>query len=297
MENEQQSAQLRAGLIAGIVAYTMWGVFPVYFKLTQSVPALEILAHRVVWAVPFGALIILARRQWKDVRAAIAHKRTFGLLTLAALVIALNWGLYIWAVQRDQIFQASLGYYINPLLYVLIGVMFLGEKLRKLQIFAVALAAIGVLFLTVVGGQFPWIALVLASSFTIYGVIRKQVVVGAMPGLFVETIVLFLPALAYIVWLQSQGTLTFAHTETNMSALLMFAGPLTVLPLLAFAFAARRLKLSTIGFLQFIGPTMQFCTGLFYGETLSTAHLICFGFIWTAVGLFIIDAIRRRKAS
>lgn len=296
MENEQQSVQLRAGLIAGIVAYTMWGIFPVYFKLTQSVPALEILAHRVVWAVPFGALIILARRQWKDVRAAIAHKRTFGLLTLAALVIALNWGLYIWAVQRDQIFQASLGYYINPLLYVLIGVMFLGEKLRKLQIFAVALAAIGVLFLTVVGGQFPWIALVLGASFTIYGVIRKQVVVGAMPGLFVETIVLFLPALAYIIWLQSQGTLTFAHTETKMSALLMFAGPLTVLPLLAFAFAARRLKLSTLGFLQFIGPTMQFCTGLFYGETLSTAHLICFGFIWTAVGLFVLDAIKRRKA-
>ena len=295
MENEQQSAQLRAGLIAGIIAYTMWGVFPVYFKLTQSVPALEILAHRVVWAVPFGALIILARRQWKDVRAAMAHKRTFGLLTLAALVIALNWGLYIWAVQREQIFQASLGYYINPLLYVLIGVMFLGEKLRKLQIFAVALAAIGVFILTVVGGQFPWIALVLATSFTIYGVIRKQVAVGAMPGLFVETIVLFLPALAYVLWLQSQGTLTFAHTETKMSALLMLAGPLTVLPLLAFAFAARRLKLSTIGFLQFIGPTMQFCTGLFYGETLSTAHLICFGFIWTAVGLFVLDAVRRRK--
>ena len=286
---------MRAGLIAGIIAYTMWGVFPVYFKLTQSVPALEILAHRVVWAVPFGALIIFARRQWKDVRAAIAHKRTFGLLTLAALVIALNWGLYIWAVQREQIFQASLGYYINPLLYVLIGVMFLGEKLRKLQIFAIVLAAIGVFILTVVGGQFPWIALVLATSFTIYGVIRKQVAVGAMPGLFVETIVLFLPAFAYIIWLQSQGTLTFAHTETKMSALLMFAGPLTVLPLLAFAFAARRLKLSTLGFLQFIGPTMQFCTGLFYGETLSTAHLICFGFIWTAVGLFVIDAVRRRK--
>ncbi len=295
MENRNQQDSPNLGLLAGIIAYTMWGVFPIYFKLTQNVPSLEILAHRVVWAVPFGAFIILARRQWKDVKIALAHKRTVALLTLAALVIAINWGLYIWAVQSEQIFQASLGYYINPLLYVLIGVMFLGERLHKLQIFAVILAAIGVLTLTIVGGQFPWIALVLAMSFTIYGVVRKQVAIGAMPGLFRETVILVLPALAYLIWLQSQGTLIFAHTDIKMSALLIFAGPLTVLPLLAFAYAARRLKLSTLGFLQFIGPTMQFFIGLLYGEKLSTAHLICFGFIWAAVALFVFDAFKRRR--
>ena len=296
MSTPNQYDHAKAGLIAGICAYVFWGFLPVYFKLTHAVPALEILAHRVVWAVPFGLFIILLRRQWGEVKAAFKNPKTLGYLTLAALFIALNWGIYIWAVQQDQIFQASLGYYINPLLFVLIGVAFLGETLRKLQIFAVILATIGVAILTIYGGKFPWISLTLAVSFTIYGLIRKKIAIGAMPGLFVETIVLLAPALGYLIWLGAQGDLVFGHTTTGMNALLILAGPITVIPLAAFAFAARRLRLSTIGFLQFIGPSLQFMTGIYYGEKLSPAYLLCFAFIWGAVILFAWDAATRRKA-
>ncbi len=288
----QPNSDVKLGLIAGISAYLMWGFFPVYFKAVQAVPVLEILAYRIIWAVPFGALIIWARRQWPDVWRALRTPKTLGLLALAAFLIALNWAVYIWAIQREQIFQASLGYYINPLMYVLIGVVFLGEGLRKLQLLAVVSASIGVAILTIVGGQFPWISLTLAISFTAYGVIRKQIKIGAMPGLFVETLVLFLPAVLYLAWLSSQGSLTFFTLGADISILLVLAGPLTVLPLLAFATAARNLKLSTIGFLQFIGPSIQFLTGIYYGENLSPAHLLCFAFIWTAVAIFIVDALK-----
>ena len=280
----------RAGLFAGIIAYVMWGFFPVYFKITSDTSPMEILAHRVVWATPFAALIILFRKQWPQVRQALANKKTLGALTLAALFIAFNWGLYIWAVQKNQILQASLGYYINPLIFVLVGVVSFGEKLRKLQLIAVALATIGVAILTVMGGQFPWIALSLALSFTAYGVIRKRTEVGALPGLFIETSVLFLPAVAYLIWLQTQGNLNLTNTSLDMAALLILAGPITVLPLVAFAFAARRLQLSTLGFLQFIGPSLQFLMGVSYGEKLTPSVLLCFAFIWTAAAFFAWDA-------
>jgi len=295
MSKTIQKSAANAGLLAGIAAYVIWGVFPVYFKITESVPPLEILAHRVAWSVPFGAAIILLRRQWPDVWRVLTSWRTLALLSFSAILIALNWGLYIWAVQNDQIFQASLGYYINPLIFVIIGVAFLGESLKKLQITAVILAAIGVGVLTIYGGKFPWIALTLAISFTAYGVIRKQVDVGAMPGLFIETLVLLLPALGYLIWLYDQGALVFSNTSPGLVALLVLAGPITVLPLVAFAFAARRLRLSTLGFLQFIGPTLQFIMGLAYGERFTLPHLICFSFIWLAVILFMISAWRTRK--
>jgi len=295
MSEQNQYSSAKFGLIAGIIAYTIWGFLPVFFKLTHAVPPLEILAHRVVWAVPFGLMIILARKQWGEVKSAFKNPHTLGYLALAALLIALNWGIYIWAVQEDQIFQASLGYYINPLLFVLIGVVFLGEKLRKLQIFAVILATIGVAVLTIYGGQFPWISLTLAISFTIYALIRKKIAIGAMPGLFVETIVLLAPAFGHLIWLNTQNDLVFAHTSTSLNTLLILAGPITVIPLVAFAFAARRLRLSTIGFLQFIGPSLQFMTGIYYGEKLSPAYLLCFAFIWAAVILFAWDAATRRK--
>ena len=175
----------RHGVAAGLVAYSLWGLLPIYFKIVAAVPSSEVLLHRVVWAVPFGALIIHARRQWPEVRQAFTHRGMLLLLATAAFFIAANWYVYIFAIQKEQVFQASLGYYINPLLYVLVGVVFLGEDLRRLQMAAVVLAAIGVFVLTVSGGQFPGIALFLAVSFTIYGVIRKQVVIGGMPGLFV----------------------------------------------------------------------------------------------------------------
>ncbi len=288
------SENANQGLLAGVFAYTFWGLFPVYFKLTESISAPEILAHRIVWSVPFGLLIILFRKQIKDVLTALKSARMVGFLTLAALALSINWLIYIWAIQEDQIFQGSLGYYINPLLYVLVGVVFLGEKLSRLQGWAVALAALGVLILTVYGGVFPAISLALAVSFTIYGVIRKQLVIGAMPGLFIETLVLFVPGLVFLFWLRSQGQLGFGDAGTTMNLLLLAAGPITVIPLLAFATAARKLRLSTLGILQYIGPTLQFACGVYYGEAFTLAHALCFTCIWVAVGLFSWDAWRKR---
>ena len=216
-------------------------------------------------------------------------------LGLSAICITINWFIYIWAVQNERIFESSLGYYINPLMYVLVGVLFFGERLRFLQLAAVVLAGIGVLFLTISGSAFPWVAISLAVFFTAYGVIRKQVAIGAMPGLFVETTLLFPIAIVWLVWLVLAGQASFGTHDLTMAALLISAGPITVVPLLLFAVAARRLTLTTLGFMQFLAPTLQFLTGLYYGETLTTPHLVCFGFVWVAVALFSIDAITRSR--
>lgn len=292
---QRDDADARNGVIMGLVAYTLWGVFPVYFKWIEDVAALEVLTHRVVWAVPFGALIIFARRQWAEVRRAFVDRTMLAWLVLAALSISANWLIYIWAVQNARIFEASLGYYINPLMYVAIGVVALGERLRRLQIVAVALACTGVTYLTVSGGIFPWVALSLAALFTAYGVIRKQVAIGAMPGLFVETTLLFPFAAAYLGMLMAGQVASFGSGDTGLSVLLMLGGPVTVIPLLLFAISAKRLTLTTLGFMQFLAPTLQFCTGLYYGEVLTTAHLVCFGLIWAAVAFFSYDAITSGK--
>lgn len=290
--SERAEDRARNGVVAALLAYTMWGFLPIYIKIVEAVPSLEVLSHRIVWGVPFGALIIVARRQWPEVRDALTHPRTLGLLGLAAFFIALNWLVYIIAVQSDQIFQASLGYYINPLMYVLIGVVFIGERLRRNQTVAVLLAAAGVTVLTVSGGQFPLISLTLATSFTIYGVIRSRVAVGGMPGLFIETLILLPLAGAWLAWNIHAGSAVFGPGEPVMAMWLMLAGPITVLPLLCFALAARRLRLSTIGIMQFIAPSLQFLMGLVYGERLTGAHAVCFTLIWIAVVLFSWDAWR-----
>lgn len=288
-------AAARSGVVLGLIAYTLWGVFPVYFKWIETVAPTEVLVHRVVWAVPFGALIIFARRQWQEVRGAFLDRSMLAWLALAALCISTNWLIYIWAVQHERIFESSLGYYINPLMYVAIGVVLLGERLRVLQKVAVGLAFFGVAYLTISGGIFPWVALSLAALFTAYGVIRKQVAIGAMPGLFVETSLLFPFGLAWLLILMTGQNASFGAGDTGLSLLLMMGGPVTVIPLLLFAISARRLTLTTIGFMQFLAPTLQFCTGLYYGETLTPAHLVCFGFIWVAVAFFSYDAVMAGK--
>ncbi len=285
----------RDGVLSALIAYLLWGVFPVYFKLVQTVSATEVLTHRIIWAVPFGALILYVRRQWPEVRQAFASPSTVFWLTLAALFISANWLIYIWAVQQEEVLQASLGYYINPLMYVLVGVVFLKERLRRPQVISIVLAAVGVSYLTVKGGQFPFVAVSLALLFTLYGVIRKQVAVGAMPGLFIETLLLFPFAIAWLGWLMLSQQAEFGAGNLSMSLLLSLAGPLTVVPLLLFAIAARRLTLTVIGFMQFIAPTLQFIVGIFYGEVLTTAHLVCFGCIWAAVAIFSIDAFYQQK--
>jgi len=295
MNSLQSESEARSGVLIGLLAYSMWGVFPVYFKWIASVAPLEVLGHRVLWAVPFGAIIIFARRQWPEVRSALVDRAMLAWLALAALCISLNWLIYIWAVQNDRIFETSLGYYINPLMYVGVGVALLGERLRRLQIVAVVLASFGVLFLAVSGGAFPWVALSLAVLFTAYGVIRKQIAIGAMPGLFIETLLLFPIAAIWIAWLVATQKASITAGDSGLSALLILGGPITVLPLLFFAIAAKRVTLTTIGFLQFLAPTLQFCTGIYYGEQLTTAHIVCFGSIWAAVLFFSYDALMAGK--
>ena len=223
------------------------------------------------------------------------HRRTLWFLTLSAIVITGNWLVYIFAVQLEQINQASLGYYINPLLFAVAGVLIFGEKLRKAQTAAVILAAIGVMYLTIRGGEFPKIAVFLGSAFVIYGIIRKQVVIGGMPGLFIETLVLFPFALGYLVWIMFTGEAAFSLNDPMLSGVLLLAGPLTVIPLLFFALAARRLNLTTIGMMQFIAPTLQFAIAVIFGEELTAAHIVCFTLIWLAVILFSVDAWRASR--
>jgi chloramphenicol-sensitive protein RarD len=293
---ETDEERIRHGMLSAFLAFFLWGLLPIYFKLIEAVPALEVLAHRIIWAVPFGALIVAARKQWPEVRRVIGDRRTLGLLTITAVIIALNWLIYIYAVQQEQIFQSSLGYYINPLLFALVGVFFFGEKLSRNKTIAIGLAAVGVLVLTFSGEEVPVIALALAVLFTIYGTIRKQVVAGGMAGLFVETLILLPLALLYMGWAVDDGTAVFGAQGMSMSIALILAGPFTVLPLLFFALGARRLKLSTIGIMQFLAPTMHFLIGLYYGEQFTLAHAICFGCIWIAVSLFAWDAWKWSRA-
>ncbi len=295
MSNSSDDNGSNSGLVAGLIAYSLWGVFPIYFKLVAAVSPAEVLMHRIVWAVPFGALILLFRNQWPEVRRALTHRSTVLWLSVSALLITVNWFIYIWAVINERIFETSLGYYINPLMYVLVGVLFFQERLRPLQIFAVVSATIGVSVLAISGGEFPWVALSLGALFTGYGVIRKRVAVGAMPGLFVETTLLLPFAIVPLVWLVYSSASAFASGDTSLNFLLILAGPVTVMPLLLFAIAARKVTLTTLGFMQFLAPTLQFLTGVYYGELLTTAHIICFGLIWIAVALFSADAIRATK--
>lgn len=290
-----QDRDTRDGLVAGLGAYLIWGFLPVYFVYVASVNPLEVLAHRVIWAVPFGAMILAVRHQWAEVKQAITTPRTMTWLVISALFIGGNWLVYIWAIGQGRILETSLGYYINPLIHVLAGVVLLGERLRKLQVVAVVLATIGVGVLTVRGGQVPWVALTLAFSFAAYAVIRKQINVGAMPGLFVETSMMFPLALVWLGFLMATGQAAFGQGNSQLGFWLVMGGPITAFPLLCFAIAARKLPLTTIGFMQFIAPTIQFCTGLYFGEKLTTPHIICFAFIWTAVCVFSYDAIRSRS--
>ncbi len=284
------SKDVRDGVLAGLFAYVAWGLMPAYFKFMAHVPPAEMVAHRIVWSVPFGALIIGMRRQWGDVFTALSQPRTLGLLLITATLITVNWVVYVWAVQAGQVFQASLGYYITPLFYVLVGVVFFKDPFRRLQKLAIASATIAVSLLLIFGGQVPVVAMVLAVSFTTYGVIRKTVNIGAMPGLFIETSVLVVPALFYMYWLHQSGALVFSFGDAGEVASFLVSGPVTVLPLLMFAVAAKRLTLSTIGFMQFIGPTMQFLLGVYYGEELTPAYAACFLLIWMAAALYGYDA-------
>ncbi|MEM9838068.1 MAG: EamA family transporter RarD [Pseudomonadota bacterium] len=295
MSTEQAPGEQKTGVAAAVAAYVMWGLLPLYLIALRGTSAEQVLIHRILWSIPFGALIISARKQWPDVIEALRTPKVLIPLIGTSLIIGINWLIYIMAVQGQQIFEASLGYYINPLIYMLVGVAVLGERLSTMQKVAVVLAAIGVTILTLSGGKFPVVSLALGITFTAYGYLRKVTVVGAMPGLFIETLILAPIAAIWLFAFIPDASRAFG-TTTELTILLIAAGPVTVLPLLCFAIGARRLPLSTIGFLQFIGPTLQFVIGVIDGQPFTLAHQLCFGFIWLAAGVFAFDALRKARA-
>lgn len=291
--------RMNKGVLSGVFAYLIWGFFPLYIKAVQVVPALQIMFHRVAWSFLFLAVLVLARQQGGRLRQAVRSRRTLGVYTLAALLLAANWLTYVWGVNSGQVVETSLGYFINPLLNVLLGVVFLRERLRPLQWLPVGLAAVGVLYLTVSLGTLPWIALVLATTFGLYGLIKKISPLEALAGLTLETGLLFLPAAGYLVFLWSQGAGGFGHLGWSTNVLLALSGIVTAVPLLMFATAARRIPLWMVGLLQYIAPTCQFLLGiLVYREPFSQARLVGFVIIWTALLVFSMEGVlaRRRMA-
>ena len=288
---------VKAGVLFAIAAYSMWGVAPMYFKLLLDVPAAEILMHRIVWSVLVLVVLVLAAGHMPKVVAAMKDKRVLQVLLLSGILLGVNWLLFIWAVNNDHLLDASLGYYINPLLNVFLGRVFLQERLRGLQKFAVGLALLGVSILVLSYGQLPWIALALAGTFGIYGLLRKQVAVDSLPGLLIESAMMLPLALIYWFWFAGEAS-NMLNNDWEFNLTLVFAGVVTTAPLLCFTAAARRIMYSTLGFFQYIGPSMMFLLAVFlYGEPLDEARLITFGFVWSALILFSFDSFRQYKLS
>jgi chloramphenicol-sensitive protein RarD len=288
----------RSALIAGIAAFTTWGLIPVYWKLLKSVPASEILAHRFVWTSLFLIGLLTWQRRWPEVNATIRSRRATLFCLSSGLAVASNWFFFISAVNVGRIIETSLGYFMTPLVNVLFGAIFLRERLTRLQLLSVSLATAAVLYLTFGYGQFPWIALALCTTFGLYGLLRKQSGTAAVPGLFVETILLTPFALGYLALLKTHGQLRFDRSGWWLSILLISTGVVTAVPLFWFGYAARHLRLTTIGFLQYLSPTGSFFLGVFlYHEPFARAHLITFGLIWVALAIFTFEAVTRWRSS
>jgi chloramphenicol-sensitive protein RarD len=282
------NAETRAGLFAAIAAYGLWGFLPLYFQFLGDMPPLVILAHRIVWSVPTALILVIAAGKWGEFAGVFRAPRMLFTLLASSIAIAANWTIYIWAVTNHRVLEGSLGYYINPLIVFLFAAMFFGERFRPLQLLAVGIAAAGVLNQTLVVGQFPFVSLSLAFSFAIYGAIRKTTNVDSRIGFGLEALWLFLPALAYLVFFLQPGIAAFGSGEPDFIALLLLAGPLTATPLILFAMGARRLRMSTIGVLQFIAPTVQLFIGIAMGEAFTVGHAVTFGLIWTGVLIFTL---------
>ena len=287
---------MKQGILAGILAYTLWGLLPGYWKAMQSVPPLEILCHRTIWSLLFVLLALAIRKQWAWIRQAWSSPRTLLISLTSACLLSLNWFTYIWAVNSGHVLDSSLGYFITPLVNVLLGVLFLRERLRTWQMIAFGLAAMGVLALTVGYGAFPWIALSLAFSFGLYGLLRKVSPLGSLEGLSLETGILSLLAVAYLAYQEGTGNASFGHNGAATTLLLAGSGVVTALPLLLFAFAARQVTLATVGILQYISPTLQFFLGvLVYGEPFTPARLLGFAPIWLALVIYSMDGLNEEK--
>lgn len=288
--------QTRQGIFFALAAYFMWGIAPAYFKLIQQVSADEILTHRIIWSFFFMLALITLGRNWPKVRAACQNRKRLLLLAVTALLIGGNWLLFIWAVNNHHMLEASLGYFINPLVNVLLGMLFLGERFRRMQWVAVALAFTGVLVQLWQFGSLPIIGLGLAFSFAFYGLLRKKIAIDAQTGMLIETLWLLPVAAAYLFLFVDSPTSHLSANPWSLNLLLVAAGIVTTVPLLCFTAAATRLRLSTLGFFQYLGPTLMFLLAVtFYGETIGQDKLVTFGFIWAALILFTLDALYTQR--
>lgn len=286
-----------SGLAPALGAYLIWGFLPLYLVLVKSVPAFEFVGWRIIWTLPFCLVIVAVRRQFPELRAALTSPRTLLALLASSVLIGINWFVYIWAIMAGEVYATSIGYYLNPLLNVLLGTLVLGEKLTRRQWIAVAIAALAVAFLAAAAVKSLWISLSLGLSFAFYGLVRKQVAVGSLPGLTIESAILLPIAGSIAGWyaMSPQGS-AFGH-DVWMSALIVFSGVVTAVPLLLFAIAARRMDYSTLGFIQYLSPTIVFFLGLFiFHQPLAPAKLASFVLIWVAVGVFVWDLWAKKRA-
>ncbi|MBG22099.1 MAG: protein RarD [Idiomarinaceae bacterium] len=288
----------RQGVLFAIAAYTMWGVAPIYFKLLQQVPALEILAHRIIWSFILVLLLIVGLRRWQRIKPVVTNKKQMLRLTIATFLLGGNWFLFIWAINNDHILDASLGYYINPLLNVAIGMVVFAERMRRMQLVAIALAVIGVLIQVISFGSVPWVALALACSFATYGAIRKRLPVDSMTGLWLETTILLPFMLIYVFFFANSGASDMTSNTWQLNLLLIAAGIVTTAPLLCFTAAAQRIRYATLGFFQYIGPSLMFILAVWvYGEPLAADKLVTFAIIWAALALYSLDTLFHQQRS
>lgn len=289
-------SKARSGFLLALGAYLLWGLLPFYMKAVAHLPLIEVIAHRIVWSVPIAAAVLVWAGRTADFKAAIRSPRSIAMAALTATLISVNWAIYVWAISVDRTVETALGYYINPLVSIVVGAALLGEKLDRLQIAAVALAAIAVAVLTVDAGKLPWVSLALAFSFAAYGFFRKTLPIGPSQGFLLEVLLLSVPALAYIVFLVVNGQDHFISSNGTDMALLIGCGPVTSVPLLLFAFGAKLLRLSTIGIMQYIAPTMVFLIAvLIFDEPFGTTQAIAFALIWAALAMYSWSMFRGRE--
>jgi len=284
---------MNSGVFYALAAYVIWGLFPLYFKALDTVPSLQILAHRMVWSLLLVVVLLAVLRRWAWLRVLRQQPLVLARFALSALLLSGNWGIYIWAVNSNHVVDASLGYYINPLVNVALGALLLHERLRGLQWTALGIAAAGVTVMALEVGHIPWISLSLALTFGSYALLRKTAPLGALEGLAVETAVLFPLALAYLEWLGVHGQNAFAGADVQTRLLLIAAGPVTTVPLLLFAAGARRLSMALLGVLQYITPSLQLALGVWlYHEPFATAKLVGFGLVWAGLAVYLLDGLR-----
>jgi chloramphenicol-sensitive protein RarD len=283
---------MQRGYWYAVGAYATWGLFPIYWKWLQHISALQLIGHRVVWSCVMLLAIIALSRQWKAFWSSVVDRRVFGIYAIAGGLIAVNWTIYVWAVNSNFIVETSLGYFMNPLVSVLLGILVLGERLRVGQWVAIGLAAAGVLYLTLAYGSLPWISLALACTFALYGLLKKMAPLGAVHGLALETSILLVPALVYLSIEHSNGRGAFIHGGPTVDLLIIGAGPVTTIPLLFFAAASRRIPLSMMGLFQYIAPTMQFLIGVFlFHEPFTRSRFIGFALVWVALLLSAVEGV------